>query len=149
MASGALQYNWSPSNGLSNYNTYNPVASPDISTQYIVVGTDINGCSNKDTVVVIRKGGKYFGFEIPNSFTPNNDGLNDCFGVTYWGETRNFHLQVYNRWGEKVFETVNAFECWDGKYKGAPSDPGNYVFYLTAETNCGKVNRKGNVLIIR
>ena len=148
-AFGASQYDWTPAEGLNDHTVYNPIASPYITTQYIVVGTDLNGCSNKDTVIVRRKGGKYFGFDIPNSFTPNRDNLNDCWGVTYWGETKNFHLMIFNRWGEKVFETHNVSECWDGNYKGNPSSVGNYVFYLTGETLCGTVTRKGNLLLIR
>jgi gliding motility-associated-like protein len=149
IVSGALQYNWIPATGLSNSAIYNPVASPYVTTQYIVTGTDNNGCNNKDTLIVYRKGGKYFGFNIPNSFTPNRDGINDCFGVTYWGETKNFHLMIYNRLGEKVFETRDVSECWNGNYKDIPSENGNYVYYLNGETLCGKVNRKGNVLLIR
>ncbi|MFT3907935.1 MAG: PKD domain-containing protein [Ferruginibacter sp.] len=149
IASGASHYLWTPSDELSSPYIYNPVASPYVTTQYIVIGTDVNGCSNQDTITVIRKGGKYFGFNIPNSFTPNGDGLNDCFGVTYWGQTSNFHLMIYNRWGNKVFETYNVAECWDGRYKGNPCEVGNYVFYLKGETLCGPVTKKGNLLLIR
>ncbi|MEO7524301.1 MAG: gliding motility-associated C-terminal domain-containing protein, partial [Ferruginibacter sp.] len=149
LASGAFGYAWSPVNDLSNPYVYNPVASPYVTTQYVVTGTDANGCHNQDTITVIRKGGKYFGFNIPNSFTPNGDGLNDCFGVTYWGETKNFHLTIFSRWGEKVFETHNVAECWNGKYKGNPVETGNYVFLLAGETLCGPVNKKGNILLIR
>jgi gliding motility-associated-like protein len=148
-ASGAINYNWFPSEGLSNNTINNPIASPSYTTQYVVIGTDNNGCKNSDTITVYRKGGKYFGFNIPNSFTPNGDGLNDCFGVTYWGETKNFQLIVYSRWGEKIFETHNISECWDGIYKGNPAETGSYVFLIKGETLCGKVNRKGNILLIR
>ena len=148
-ASGAINYNWFPSEGLSNNTINNPIASPYYTTQYVVIGTDNNGCKNSDTITVYRKGGKYFGFNIPNTFTPNGDGLNDCFGVTYWGETKNFQLIVYSRWGEKIFETHNISECWDGIYKGNPAETGSYVFLIKGETLCGKVNRKGNILLIR
>lgn len=149
LATGAMNYQWMPAENLSNANIDAPVASPYATTQYVVTGTDANGCVNKDTVTVVVKGSKYFGFNIPNSFTPNGDNLNDCFGITKWGVTNNFSLVIYNRWGEKVFETHNSAECWNGKYKGNPSATGNYVYYLTGETLCGKVTKKGNVLLIR
>ncbi len=149
LATGATQYNWSPATGLSNSTIHNPTASPNATTIYVVTGTDNNGCSNRDTVTVTVKGGRYFGFNIPNSFTPNNDNLNDCFGVSYWGETKNFTLRIYDRWGEKVFESHNISDCWDGRRKGQPADADNYVYYLTGETFCGPVYRKGNVLLIR
>lgn len=148
-SSGAVHYEWIPGTYLNDATISNPIASPYVTTHYIVTGTDVNGCVDTDTVTVIVKGSKYFGFAIPNAFTPNGDFINDCFGVTYWGETKNFHLMVYNRWGNKVFETFNVAQCWDGTYNGNPCDVGNYVYYLTGETLCGKVTRKGNLVLIR
>ncbi|MBS1743238.1 MAG: gliding motility-associated C-terminal domain-containing protein, partial [Bacteroidetes bacterium] len=148
-ASGAIHYEWTPATYLTDPFISNPIASPYNTTQYIVIGSNQFGCKDADTVTVKVTGSKYFGFAIPNAFTPNGDNLNDCFGVNYWGETKNFHLMVYNRWGEKVFETHNVSDCWDGTYKGNPCEIGNYVYYLTGETLCGKVNRKGNLVLFR
>lgn len=148
-ASGAGSYTWSPATALSDPNSSSPIATPSSTTTYIVSGTNNSGCSGKDTVIVKVKGGQYFNFNIPNSFTPNGDNLNDCFGVKYWGPASRFHLMVYNRWGEKVFETSDPKDCWDGIYKFKPAEAGNYVFHLIADTPCGNVVKKGNVLLIR
>ncbi|MEI2750440.1 MAG: gliding motility-associated C-terminal domain-containing protein [Ferruginibacter sp.] len=86
---------------------------------------------------------------MPNSFTPNGDNLNDCFGVPYWGDVEFFALTIFNRWGDKVFETYNKFDCWNGTYKSTPAPTGNYVFILTGKTQCGIVNKKGNLLLLR
>ena len=148
-ASGGTSYVWSPATYLNNSNIGNPVASPTSTIKYVVTGTDINGCSNKDSVTVLLKGLSNFNFVIPNSFTPNNDNLNDCFSLKYWGKMDNFTLKIYNRWGELVFETNDNSVCWDGKYKGKQCEKGNYVYYVRGSSSCGSVNKKGNLLLIR
>jgi gliding motility-associated-like protein len=68
---------------------------------------------------------------IPSAFTPNNDGINDTFGVKGEGIT-NFHIYIYNRWGELLFETTNPKQQWDGNFKGRKSEQGTYVYKLMA-----------------
>ncbi len=68
---------------------------------------------------------------IPNAFTPNGDGMNDTFGVKGEG-IRNFRLYIYNRWGEKIFETTNPKQQWDGYYNGQPVEQGTYVVQVFA-----------------
>lgn len=148
-SSGSSNYSWSPAAGLSDANIPNPIATPLHTTSYIVTGYNASGCNARDTVTVFVKGGPYFQFNIPNSFTPNGDNLNDCFGVRYWGQASKFHLIIFNRYGETVFETRSKDQCWDGNFKGKRALAGNYVFHLTADTPCGKVDKKGNVLLIR
>ena len=145
---GALQYVWTPSSFLNNSIVSNPIANPTTSTNFIVTGTGNNGCINKDSINVVVDFSKG-GFELPNSFTPNRDGVNDCFGIKNYGDVQNLNFIVYNRFGEKVFETKNAAECWDGNYKGQPLDPGTYVYYLSGKTLCGNVIKKGSILLIR
>lgn len=147
-ATGGIQYTWDASPSLSNTTIANPVATPTTNTIYTVTGTDNNGCKNKDTVAVLVKNG-FTSYGVYNSFTPNGDGLNDCFGIKHWGDASSIYFIIYNRWGEKVFQTTNPNDCWDGKYKGVPSEAGNYVFYVKGFTPCGWVERKGNVMLIR
>jgi len=86
---------------------------------------------------------------MPNAFTPNADGINDCFRIKYFGQIQELQFFIYNRWGNKVFESSNPNDCWDGTFKGNPAEAGNYVYYIKAKTACGPVERKGNVLLIR
>ena len=146
--SGALQYLWVPPATLNSSNNANPVATPTITTQYVVTGTDNYGCKNKDSVTVLVKDG-LSGYDIPNSFTPNGDGINDCFGIKHWGNAQNVIFIIYSRWGEKVFETNNVNNCWNGTYKGKPANIGNYVYYASGRTACGDLVMKGNVLLLR
>jgi len=75
---------------------------------------------------------------IPSAFTPNGDGLNDMFGVKGDG-IKDFHLYIYNRWGEVLFESTNPRQQWDGKIDGNPAETGTYVYQLFAQG----LSRKG------
>ncbi|GAB2820597.1 T9SS type B sorting domain-containing protein [Ferruginibacter profundus] len=147
-ASGALEYSWSPAVFLNNSLIASPVANPTITTTFVVSGTAKNGCTSKDSVKLNVNFGNE-GFELPNSFTPNGDGVNDCFGIRYYREVQNLTFLIYNRYGEKVFETKNAAECWDGYYRGKHAEQGSYIYYLSAKTLCGDLMKKGSILLIR
>lgn len=84
---------------------------------------------------------------IPNAFTPNGDGINDSFGVKGEG-IRNFHLYIYNRWGEKIFETTNPRQQWDGLYAGEPAEQGSYVVQVYAY-GLAKSARNATVTLVR
>ncbi|CAN5518812.1 hypothetical protein BH11BAC2_BH11BAC2_23030 [soil metagenome] len=87
-------------------------------------------------------------FYVPNTFTPNGDGLNDTFGIA--GEAvQNFQLQIYNRWGQMIFETSNPNQRWDGTFRGKLVPEGCYVYKVFAQGPKG--NRKlkeGNLNVI-
>jgi gliding motility-associated-like protein len=120
-----------------------------VQTVYIVKGTDANGCINYDSVTVNITGLNKGGYFMPTGFTPNNDGLNDCYGVRYWGVIEELDFGIYNRWGERIFHTTTPGACWDGTYKGEKQNPDVYVYLITAKTTCGKVFRKGTFVLIR
>ena len=148
-ASGAQDYSWSPATGLDNSAIANPVASPNVLTVYTVTGKDANGCVNSDTVSVNVDYNKDTFYGLPNSFTPNGDGLNDCFGIKYWGQVDQLEFSIYNRWGQRVFYTTNSSVCWDGTFNGKMQNPGAFVYVVKAKTACGNIDRKGVVILIR
>jgi len=86
---------------------------------------------------------------IPNAFTPNNDGKNDCFGLKYWSRITSMQFEIFNRWGQRVFFTSDPTGCWDGTYNGVPQPPGGYIYQIRATTICGTATRKGMVMLIR
>ncbi|MGZ5190467.1 MAG: T9SS type B sorting domain-containing protein, partial [Flavisolibacter sp.] len=150
VATGAAQFIWTPATSLNNPGIYNPVATPASTTAYIVKGTDIAGCKGYDTITVkvdnVNKGG----YLMPNAFTPNNDGLNDCYGVKYWGIIDQIEFSIYNRWGQRIFFSKNAGKCWDGTYKGLKQHGGVYVYMIKAKTVCEpEVFRKGTFVLVR
>jgi gliding motility-associated-like protein len=87
-------------------------------------------------------------FNVPNAFSPNYDGLNDCFGVKHWGPVDQFELMIFNRWGERLFFTKKN-DCWNGFYKGVLQPVGVYVYILKAKGVCGEVFKKGTFSLIR
>jgi len=149
-ATGARTYSWTPAATLNNPALPNPVATPRISTMYIVAGKDREGCTGYDSVVVKVGDGNKGGYLLPGAFTPNNDGLNDCFGVKYWGIVENIEFSVFDRWGVRVFYSKDPRACWDGTYKGAKQPGGVYVYMVKASTNCEEpVFRKGTFVLVR
>lgn len=149
-ASGAAIYNWLPAGTLNNPAVYNPIATPTVTTQYMVTGTDLNGCMNTDSITVLVNADNKGGYLMPNAFTPNNDGVNDCYGTRYWGIILEIEFSIYNRWGERVFYTTDPDKCWDGIYKGIQQNPGVFSYMIKAKTSCESyVFRKGTFVLIR
>ncbi|TAD90635.1 MAG: gliding motility-associated C-terminal domain-containing protein, partial [Bacteroidetes bacterium] len=149
-ASGALFYAWRSTPGLSNYAMANPMASPTSTTTYAVVARDANGCSDTDSItVVFGLNADFRLFQLPNAFTPNGDGNNDCFGIRKWGNVAVKYFEVFNRWGQLIFTSKNASNCWNGNFKGNPQPSGNYIYRLWVDTPCGPIKREGNVVLIR
>lgn len=104
-----------------------------------------NGVSSlSNTVEVIP----YMNIYIPNSFTPNGDGLNDTFGAI--GEAiGEYTMQVFNRWGQLVFESTSYKNQWDGKYEGEPVPTGLYVYKMRAKGKAGNLTQKeGTVTVV-
>ncbi len=148
-ATGATSYDWSPARGLSNPHGANPLASIDSTTTFIVRGTDRNGCFAFDTVMVkVTATGKNL-FVVPNAFSPNGDGHNDCFGISRWGDVTIEEFSVYDRWGMRVFTTRNPSECWDGNFRGKPQETGAYAYMIKARSFCGEITRTGVVILVR
>lgn len=148
-ASGAVNYTWSPATGLNNPNIASPIASPQQNTTYTVTGEDANGCVNTASVLVEITTDRQGPNLVANGFTPNNDGVNDCFGIKYWGVISKMEMTVYNRGGQRVFYSTQPTACWDGRFQGQPQPAGVYVYYIRATTQCGVIERKGTVTLIR
>jgi gliding motility-associated-like protein len=147
-ATGATTYVWAPPTGLSCADCANPIATPTVTTIYQVTGTDANGCSGMATVTIFVSPlcGEVF---VPTIFSPNDDNGNDllcAFGNCF--ETVQF--AIYNRWGQKVFETDDLQVCWDGFYKGQPVNPDAFVYKLNGKLITGEViEQSGNIQVVR
>lgn len=148
-ASGGASYIWSPANGLSNASISNPTVQINQTTTYLAKVTGTNNCIAYDSIIVFVSKRNQSSYFIPNSFTPNKDGLNDSFGIKDWGYTTKFSFSIYNRWGELIFFTSDPLKHWDGNFKGIPQDSGVFIYYIKAETLCGTVEKNGTVLLIK
>ena len=87
---------------------------------------------------------------LPNAFSPNGDGLNDIFRIKYPFTVKEFRLTIFNRFGEKIFETTDMSKGWSGTYKGNDQPEGSYVWVvqLTGLNNI-KQTSKGIVTLIK
>ncbi len=114
---------------------------------YYVYVTGSNGCANVDSVIIHVELTDVIG--VPTAFSPNADGNNDAFLVLGPGITK-MNLVVYNRYGQKVFESSDQLNTWDGRFKGAQLDPGVFAWYLEYTLSNGMSGKqKGNVTLIR
>lgn len=108
---------------------------------------DVHGC--KDTVVKTVKVDAEFTFYVPNAFTPNNDDRNDIFLPIVRG-VKFYNLQVFDRWGERVFMTSDLNNGWDGSFKGKTCQDGTYVWKIQVSTISGDEKfRTGHILLYR
>lgn len=138
----------------ADFNCANPELSPVESTVYNVLVTDANGCTSTDRVVVIvAKPRDVF---IPNSFSPNEDGINDKLQIFVGNNVSSIKsFMVFNRWGESMYELFNfdprdPTYGWDGTHRGELLNAGVYVYFAEVEFIDGKIVMfKGDVVIMR
>ena len=146
------RYNWIPSNSLDRPTSPDPAATPnDTLTVYSVTVTDSLGCTWTGqialhcTEVVCGRPNIF----IPNTFSPNGDGINDrlCFRGDF---VTDFYIAIYTRWGEKIFETHDINDCWDGRYNDNWCMPGVYTYTCRIQCEAGLENTlKGDITLIR
>lgn len=142
-------YSWTPSNGLSCDNCPTPTASPAVNTTYTVMYTDNEGCTASDSLVifVICDDAVIF---VPDIFSPNHDGLNDVLFVRSNGLATLNYFRVFNRWGEKLFESNSYDIGWDGTRDARPVEPDVYIYWLDATcTNGQTIQLHGNVTVLK
>lgn len=109
---------------------------------------DTAGCT--DTAYLALKVHDNCLIAVPTGFTPNNDGRNDLFGPTNAFKARDLVFSVYNKFGQKIFESRDYTQRWDGKVNGRNQGTGVYVWILSYQDRSGKrVFQKGTVLLIR
>jgi gliding motility-associated-like protein len=142
---------WTPGQTLSDSSDFNPIATPSETTTYSVSIVDSSGCtaSASITVYVVSMKCEVADIFVPNTFTPNGDGNNDVLYVR-GNQIDEIYFTIYNRWGEKVFETNSLTKGWDGYYNAQKLDPAVFAWYLSAKCyNGNTIEKKGNVTLIR
>ena len=115
---------------------------------YTVTGTDAFGCSGQATVMILIQTvcGDIF---IPTIFSPNGDGNNDIQCVM-GNCIATMKYSIYDRWGEKVFETETQSECWDGMSRNKELNSGTFAYKFNAMLIDGTViEQSGNLTLVR
>lgn len=145
---GHNNYSWSPAQLLSNATIANPVANITKTTTFYV-RSRLGNCLGKDSITVFYYDNTESGVFMPNAFSPNGDGLNDCYKPVSQGNYDQFEFKIFNRWGQSVFESTNANICWDGNLGPEPAPVGTYFYYLKASGECGTLRKQGDINLIR
>jgi gliding motility-associated-like protein len=138
---------WYPPLGMDNVNISDPTVSPTVSTRYIVTASTEDGCKVVDSIKIHVDPGTLI--SMPNAFVPG--GLtNGYFKVIKHGLVGLNYFRIFDRWGNKVFETKNIDEGWDGSFNGKPQPQGVYVYDVEAVTSTGTTfHREGNVTLLK
>lgn len=142
-------YRWLPHTGDCDTCVQVAITPKQPIEKYTCIISTTEGCSDTCRYTINTEGiwGSIF---VPNTFSPNGDGNNDVFEI--FGNSINIvRLQIFNRWGEKVFETSDIHHQWDGYYKGELQPSGIYVYNLIYFSGISQVatNLKGSITLVR
>jgi len=112
-----------------------------------VRGFDQYNCSDTASIEIEVEDLVYF--DLPSAFSPNADGENDLWSPNSSGQFNVISMDIFNRWGEKVFAGNKLGYSWDGNYHGSPENSGVFTFYILVEKNRRLFERKGSFTLIR
>jgi gliding motility-associated-like protein len=114
-------------------------------TVYLYVET-VNGC--KDSIIKTIEVKEKTPVYIPNAFTPNGDGVNEGFRSVFdYASSKEFLIEIYNRWGERLFTSDNPEEYWDGIYRQIPAKPDVYIVKVTVTFDYSDVEQTFNAKV--
>ena len=112
------------------------------------VKVDVDMCSSFDEVKIKGKDCNCY-LHMPNAFSPNYDQLNENYGPKFNCDIKEYHFIILNRWGQKVFETYDYKQSWDGRFDGKSCPSGIYIYRLNYVHQKGNETRKGTINLIR
>jgi gliding motility-associated-like protein len=138
-----LQYEWTPNNDIDNNKILGPTISPLVNTTYTLKVVSADGCKATDSIMVTVLEDIF----VPTAFSPNGDGINDVWHIPFLNSYSGATVQVFNRYGQIVYQSTNNSIGWDGQFKGKPQPSGSYVWML----NTGSLRKLmvGTVMIVR
>ena len=137
-------FTWSPVTFIDNINSLQPFVNPPNDLEFILKVTSNFGCGISSDTVFVKV---YKDIFVPNAFSPNGDGMNDTWNIPALAAYPFFEISVYNRWGQKVFNSRSMLNPWDGKLNGKPLPVGAYNYFINVGAALNQL--KGTVLIIR
>lgn len=135
---GGFVYQW------SNGETGTRITDLDTGN-YVLYLEDLNGC--KDTAKFTIVGNDIVCITIPNTITPNDDGINDTWIIDKLELYPNTSIKIFNEWGKILYSSKGAYSPWDGNYQGKPLPGATYYYIL--DLNTGDPTYNGPITIIR
>jgi gliding motility-associated-like protein len=154
LSDDARSLQWLPSTDLSCYTCAEPVATVNKTATYILTATNSYSCSSSDqiTITAICNGQSFY---LPNTFSPNSDGMNDYFYPRSASAFTIKSLVIFNRWGQEVFLNQNFASNdpnagWNGKFNGKDQTPDVYIYVMQIQCADGETAiKKGNITLLR
>ena len=144
--SGFVSYLW-------NTGETSQYIKAEVEDWYSILIESQYGCYGQDSVYVLFReppepvSGH---FQFPNAFTPDGDGLNDAFkAIGQPDNLSSFSMTIFNRWGQRVFESGDITRGWDGTYQGKPAPAGTYVFRVEYSISSRSIDTSGTVVLVR
>ncbi len=149
----ATDFSWSPTQGLDDPGSLNPLASPEATTTYYIQYHYTGGCVTEDSItiyVVDPQNLECQNLLIPNAFTPNGDNLNDRYGISglFMVEAMDY-FDIYDRWGSKIWSAASPQDTWDGLFQGKSVNPGMYLYKIKYTCSGKKYVKVGNFSVLR
>jgi gliding motility-associated-like protein len=152
-ATDALNYSyqWWPDTSLSTLLTFDPIAQPRNTTTYYLNVVNEFGCLTTDSIIIIIKAPicdlpVVF---VPSAFSPDGDGYNDILYIN-GNNIIDLNFAIYNRWGQKVFESNDQSIGWDGTFKGESLAPDVFGYYMQCTCDDGSQQFvKGNITLLK
>lgn len=138
------EFYWTPSTDISCTDCTHPYVFPEKEQYYSLHVIDNNGCTAVDSVLVKP----FYPLYVPNTVTPNNDGTNDVF-LAVGPSVEGFILKIFNRWGDKIFETNDQTEPWIPGLNGYYVQDGVYTWIIEFESIDRRKQLVGHVTVLR
>jgi gliding motility-associated-like protein/uncharacterized repeat protein (TIGR01451 family) len=136
-------YKWTPATSLSRDNILTPIATPKQDILYTITATSSANCEAKATVFVTVIKNPV----VPNTFSPNGDGINDVWNIPYLNTFPNVSVQVFDRYGRQVYKSAGYSIPWNGRVGGKDLPIGTYYYIINPEG--GRKPMQGAVTILR
>jgi len=138
-----ISYLWTPSQNLNNTSIAQPLTNTASDITYTLKVTSKDNCSASDDVLVkVLKTPV-----IPNTFSPNGDGIHDRWEIKYLESYPGATVEIYNRYGQLIFRSVSYSKPWDGTFNGSQLPAGTYYYIINPKN--GRQQMAGFVDIIR
>ncbi len=140
-----VSYNWEPATGVDDTNSANPTISILQTTTYMVSAETDQGCIDRDTITISLAER----LTIYNAFSPNGDGINDYWDIDYANLYPDITVEVFNRWGERLFSSKGYSDDkrWDGSFNGTDVPVGTYYYVVVPYPGASALT--GPITIVR
>ncbi len=149
----ASEFEWSPTDGVSDPLISNPIITPDSSMVYSIQFTDSLGCVSMDTLNIRVIDPATLDCDqifLPSAFTPNEDGINDVYYISNPQVIPEFiSFEIFDRWGSRVFYSEDGLLGWDGTVNGKKIDPAVFVYQLRYNCREENITKTGTITLVK